>query len=212
MSYTEDDFIMVSALAHYSYCRRRCALVHIEQFWTENIFTAEGRIMHEKVHDEGNESRGAVRIARGVPLRSLRLGLVGVADVVELQLVGKGIWQPFPVEYKRGKPKLDHSDMIQLCAQAMCLEEMLSASIPAGALFYGRTRRRFNVNFDENLRRETEEIANATHQLIASGVTPAVGYSKRCENCSLIGECMPKNTRKHSSVRNYIKRMMAEEP
>ena len=174
--------------------------------------TAEGRIMHDRVHDEGNESRGDVRIARGILLRSLQLELVGVADVVEFYRVDRDQWQPFPVEHKRGKPKPDHCDAVQLCAQAMCLEEMLSTSVPAGALFYGRTRRRFDVDFDQNLRRETEETSNAVHQLIASGTTPPSVYLKRCGNCSIIEECMPKKTGKHSSVRKYIMHMIPEEP
>ena len=188
MSYSEDDLIMISALQHYVFCPRQCALIHIEQVWSESGLTAEGRIMHEKVHEEGNESRGAVRIARGVPLRSLRLGLVGMADVVEFRKIGKGVWQPFPVEYKRGKPKPDHCDAVQLCAQAMCLEEMLSVTVPKGALFYGRTRRRADVVFDETLRRETEQTAEKARSLIMSGVTPPPVYAKRCESCSLIGE------------------------
>ena len=142
MSYSEDDLIMISALQHFAFCPRQCALIHIEQVWTESGLTAEGRIMHEKVHEEQRESRGAVRIECGIPLRSLRLGLIGKADVVEFHRIGKGVWQPFPVEYKRGKPKPDHCDKVQLCAQAMCLEEMLSVPVPEGALFYGRTRRR----------------------------------------------------------------------
>lgn len=212
MSYEEDDLIMISALAHFSYCSRRCALIHIEQAWNENFFTAEGRIMHEKVHEEGNESRGAVRIARGVPLRSTRLGLVGVADVVEFRKAGKGLWQPFPVEYKRGKPKPDHCDAVQLCAQAMCLEEMLSVAVPEGALFYGKTRRRAEVVFDEALLRETEETAAKTRALIMEGVTPPPVYTKRCESCSLINECMPKKMEKRLSVKRYLQRMTAGEP
>lgn len=207
----DDQLIMISVLQHFVFCPRQCALIHIEQVWTESRLTAEGRIMHEKVHEEGNESRSTVRITRSLPLRSARLGLVGVADVVEFHRVGNNIWQPFPVEYKRGKPKPDHSDMIQLCAQAMCLEEMLSTSIPAGALFYGRTRRRFGVSFDENLRRETEEVAGASHQLIASGITPPPEHSKKCKSCSLVGECMPEKTNRRFSVGRYIKRMMVEE-
>jgi CRISPR-associated exonuclease Cas4 len=207
MTYDEDDLIMISALQHYVFCPRQCALIHIEQVWSESGLTAEGRIMHEKVHDEGNESRGAVRIARGLPLRSLRLGLVGVADVVEFRKVGKGAWQPFPVEYKRGKPKLDHCDAVQLCAQAMCLEEMLSVAVPEGALFYGRTRRRADVVFDESLRRETEQTAENARSLIAAGVTPPPVYAKRCESCSLIGDCMPRKMAKKPSVKRYLARM-----
>jgi CRISPR-associated exonuclease Cas4 len=183
-------------------------LIHIEQIWEENRFTAEGKIMHEHVHDQGDESRGNVRIGRSIPLRSLKLGLVGVADVVEFHRLDKNLWQPFPVEYKRGKPKPDSSDSVQLCAQAMCLEEMLSISVPKGALFYGRTRRRFDVMFDETLRSKTEEAAREAHDLIESGVTPPPVYSKRCESCSLSGECMPKKMEKHSSVKRYLKRMI----
>jgi CRISPR-associated exonuclease Cas4 len=207
MSYAEDDLIMISALQHYVFCPRQCALIHIEQVWTESGLTAEGRIMHEKVHEEGNESRGPVRIARGVPLRSLRLGLIGIADVVEFRRIDKGRWQPFPVEYKRGKPKPDHCDAVQLCAQAMCLEEMLDLAVPEGALFYGKTRRRADVRFDETLRRETGKTAQEARALIMSGVTPPPVYAKRCERCSLIGDCMPKKIEKNPSVKRYLARM-----
>jgi len=206
----DDELIPISALTHYAYCPRRCALVHIEQIWTENRFTAEGRIMHEHVHDEGDESRGDVRIERGASLRSLRLGLIGKADVVEYHRQADGTWQAFPVEYKRGKPKIDESDKIQLCAQALCLEEMLNASIPAGALFYGKTRRRLDVDFNETLRQETEAAAIKTHELIDAGITPTPVYAKRCESCSLMAECMPKTMQKKRSVESYIKRMLDE--
>jgi CRISPR-associated exonuclease Cas4 len=208
MSYTEEDLIMLSALQHYAFCERQCALIHIEQTWDENRMTAEGRIMHERVHEQDRESRGNVRIEYGLPLRSLRLGLIGKADVVEFHRLDKETWQPFPVEYKRGKPKLDHCDMIQLCAQAMCLEEMLSISVPKGAIFYGRTRRRFDVSFDNALRNETEEAAKRARQLINSGITPPPVYEKRCESCSLIGECLPKKIGKKSSVKHYLTRMI----
>jgi CRISPR-associated exonuclease Cas4 len=208
--YQEDDLIMISALQHYAFCPRQCALIHVEQAWAENRLTAEGRIMHEHVHEEGDESRGDVRIERGVSLRSLRLGLIGKADIVEYHRQDDGTWQAFPVEYKRGKPKPDHSDKIQLCAQALCLEEMLSASIPTGALFYGKTRRRLDVDFDEALRQETEAAAIKTHELIDAGITPAPVYSKRCESCSLVAECMPKTIQKNRSVKSYLKRMLDE--
>jgi CRISPR-associated exonuclease Cas4 len=208
MNYNEDDLIMVSALQHYAFCPRQCALIHIEQVWQESGLTAEGRIMHEHVHEQDRESRGKVRIEYGIPLRSLKLGLIGKADVVEFHRVGKETWQPFPVEYKRGKPKLDHCDKIQLCAQAMCLEEMLSVSVPSGAIFYGRTRRRLDVSFDEALREKTEEAAEQARKLIASGMTPPPIYEKRCKNCSLIGECLPKSIGKKSSVKRYLARMM----
>src|SRR3972149_9511855 len=157
-SYDEEDLTPISALNQYLYCQRRCALIHIEQIWTENLFTAEGRIMHDKADSNKFESRGDVRIDYSVPLRSLRLGLVGKADVVEFHKHGD-MWIPFTVEYKRGKPKMDDCDKVQLCAQAICLEEMLKVEIPEGALFYGQTRRGEDVVFDEKLKRETEEAA-----------------------------------------------------
>jgi CRISPR-associated exonuclease Cas4 len=206
----EDELIAISALNHYSYCPRRCALIHIEQVWTENRFTVEGKIMHERVHDENRESRGNVRIDYGVSLRSLRLGLIGKADVVEFHRQPDGAWIPFPVEYKRGKPKADHCDKVQLCAQAICLEEMLSVTIPAGAVFYGQTRHRLDVVFDEALRRETEETARLAHNLIAAGLTPPPVYAKRCESCSLMAECLPKTLQKRRSVKAYMTRILED--
>jgi len=207
----DSDLIPISALSHYSFCPRRCAFIHIEHQWEENRFTAEGRIMHERVHEEGSEMRAGVRIERGVSLRSLRLGLIGKADVVEFHRREDGIWRPFPVEYKRGKPKPDHCDKIQLCAQALCLEEMIQAEIPGGALFYGQTRRRLDVVFDNNLRRETEEVARQVRELLNSGKTPKPVYAKRCDNCSLIADCLPKAIQKRRSVKNYLQRMMTGE-
>ena len=207
----DSDLIPISALSHYSFCPRRCAFIHIEHQWEENRFTAEGRIMHERVHEEGSEMRAGVRVGRGVSLRSLRLGLIGKADVVEFHRREDGTWRPFPVEYKRGKPKPDHCDKIQLCAQALCLEEMLHTDIPAGALFYGQTRRRLDVVFDNNLRRETEEAARQVRELLNSGKTPKPVYAKRCDNCSLIADCLPKAIQKRRSVKNYLQRMMTGE-
>ncbi len=207
-----DDLIMISALQHYAFCPRQCALIHVEQTWTESGRTAEGRILHERVHEEGNESRGDVRIERGVSLRSLRLGLIGKADVVEYHRQADGCWQPFPVEYKRGKPKPDHCDKLQLCAQAICLEEMLHTEIPGGALFYGQTRRRLDVNFDDILRRKTEDAARHVRELLNTGKTPKPVYAKRCENCSLMADCLPKAIQKRRSVKNYLARMTGEAP
>ncbi|MBN1830028.1 MAG: CRISPR-associated protein Cas4 [Deltaproteobacteria bacterium] len=208
--YDIEDLIQLSALQHMVFCPRQCALIHIEQVWQESGRTAEGRIMHVRVHEEGCQSRGNVRIDRGVSLRSLRLGLIGKADVVEFYRQADGSWLPFPVEYKRGKPKADDCDKVQLCAQAICLEEMLSVTIPAGALFYGQTRRRLDVAFDETLRNETEETARRVHDLIASGLTPPPAYAKRCESCSLISECLPKTVQKRRSVRGYLERIVEE--
>lgn len=208
--YSEDDLIQLSSLQHYAFCPRQCALIHVEQVWSENRLTAEGRIMHEHVHEEGSESRGDVRIERGVALRSLQLGLSGMADVIEYHLQANGIWQPYPVEYKHGKPKPDDCDKVQLCAQALCLEEMLNAAVPEGSLFYGKTRRRLDVSFDEALRQETEAAAKKAHDLIDAGVTPAPVYSKRCESCSLVAECLPKTMQKKRSVKSYLARMLSE--
>jgi len=208
--YHPDDLIQLSALQHMAFCPRQCALIHVEQVWAENRLTAEGRIMHERVHEEDSVVRGKVRIDYGVPLRSLRLGLIGKADVVEFHLEESGTWRPFPVEYKRGKPKADLSDKIQLCAQAICLEEMLGNDVPSGALFYGQTRRRLDVLFDSSLRRETDGAAAAAHELIQAGKTPKPVYAKRCDRCSLAADCLPRTMEKKRSVRSYLTRMLGE--
>ncbi len=171
--YTEDDLLMLSALQHLLFCPRQCALIHIEQAWTENRFTAEGRVLHERVHTAATDSRTAVRVEYDMPLRSLRLGLSGRADIVEMHLQDNKTWQPFPVEYKRGRPKKDDSDRVQLCAQALCLEEMLACTVPEGALYYGQKKRRTPVLFDDRLRRITEETAARLHDLLSSTITPA---------------------------------------
>ena len=201
--FSEDDLIQLSALQHIVFCERQCALIHIEQAWSENLFTAEGRIMHDKADSNKFESRGNVRIDYSVPLRSLRLGLIGKADVVEFHKQGDK-WIPFPVEYKRGKPKIDDCDKVQLCAQAICLEEMLNVEIPEGALFYGQTHHRHDVIFDKALRMETEDTARKVHALIESGITPKAEYSKKCKKCSLLELCMPKTCGKSWSARKYL--------
>ena len=205
--YTEDELIQLSALQHLVFCERQCALIHIEQLWSENLFTAEGRIMHDKVDTANKESRGNIRIEYGVPMRSLRLGLIGKADVVEFHRNGDK-WTPFPVEYKRGKPKGGNCDKVQLCAQALCLEEMLNVEIPEGSLFYGQTRRREDVTFDEKLRRETEEAAKKVHGLIESGITPKAECSAKCKKCSLVELCLPKAS---SKANNYLAKAMEDE-
>jgi len=207
-TYLEEDLIQLSALQHLVFCPRQCAMIHIEQVWGENLFTAEGKIMHDKVDTANRESRGKIRIEYGVPLRSLRLGLSGKADVVEFHKKDSGKWQPFPVEYKRGKPKIDDCDKVQLCAQAVCLEEMLNVEINEGALFYGQTRRREDVVFDKALRIKTEETARKVHELIESGITPRAEYSKKCKQCSLLELCMPRLSRKASK---YLLTVVEEE-
>jgi CRISPR-associated exonuclease Cas4 len=204
-SYTEDDLIMVSALQHVVFCPRQCALIHIEQVWQESGLTAEGRIMHERVHEQDHESRGNVRIEYGLPLRSLRLGLIGKGDVVEFHRTGKDTWQPFPVEYKRGKPKIDHCDLVQLCAQAICLEEMLSVSIPAGHLYYGETRHRVVVELTGELRDLVHEMSEEMHAYFQRGYTPHVKPSKACRSCSLADICLPELQENVMAATTYIK-------
>jgi CRISPR-associated exonuclease Cas4 len=203
--YPEDDLLALSALQHLLFCPRQCALIHIEQAWVENLYTAQGRLMHERVDQSGRESRKDVRIEYGMPLRCLRLGLIGKADVVEFhRLAAEGGWQPFPVEYKRGKEKKENWDKVQLCAQALCLEEMLGVAVPAGALFYGKNRRRQDVVFTDELRRETEDTAVQLHELIGAGRTPAPVYTKRCDSCSFYELCLPRLLEKKRKVESYL--------
>ena len=209
--YSEDDLLPVSALQHLLFCERQCALIHIEQAWSENLFTAQGRILHEKVHSETAERRKDIRVEYGMPLRSLRIGLVGKADVIEFHRRQDGSWQPFPVEYKRGRKKPDNRDNVQLCAQALCLEEMLRVSIPCGAIYYGKERHRTDVEFDEALRKETEETAVRLRRLIDSGRTPPPVYEEKCDTCSLMGICLPKTLEKGKSVSRYFSMMTGEE-
>ena len=209
MMYNEDDLLPLSALQHLLFCERQCALIHIEQLWVENLFTAQGRLMHERVDSGGHESRGDMRSEYALPLRSLRLGLIGKADVVEFHRLPSGGWQPFPVEHKRGRPKKANWDKVQLCAQALCLEEVLGIAVPEGALFYGKNRRRLQVVFDAPLRSETEDTAGRLHELVASGRTPPPHYAKICESCSLREICLPKTFGKERQVVQYLKRITA---
>lgn len=207
MTYTEDDLLPLSGLQHLLFCERQCALIHIEQAWAENRLTAEGRIMHERVHEEGKESRGDIRVEYSMPLRSLRLGLIAKADVVEFHRNREQSgdkWRLFPVEYKRGRPKKDNVDKVQLCAQALCLEEMLSVDVPSGALFYGKTRHRQDVDFDADLRWETEDTAKRFHALVETGRTPKPVYGKRCKSCSMKYLCLPKIVEKGKSIDRYL--------
>ena len=208
--YTEDDLLPISALQHLVFCERQCALIHIEQLWSENQFTAQGRVLHERVHEIAAERRRDIRVEFGMSLRSLRLGLIGKADVIEFHRVTNENWQPFPVEYKRGKPKSNNSDKVQLCAQAVCLEETLSVEIPKGALYYGKERRRTEVIFDHDLRQETENAALRLHQLIRSGVTPKAVYLPKCDQCSLVPYCLPKVMEHPKTVEKYLAEVSKE--
>jgi CRISPR-associated exonuclease Cas4 len=225
--FNEDELLQLSAIQHLAFCERQCALIHIEQVWADNALTVQGEHMHDKVHEDGDrtESRGDIRIARGLPLRSLRLGLSGVADVVEFHRVNEagihlpgvgGLWKPFPVEYKRGQPKKDRCDEVQVCAQAICLEEMLEVAIPEGALFYGATHHRFDVAFDAALRTETEYAAKRLHDLIRSRKTPPAVREPKCDRCSLVEICMPEVAAKCHSAKSYldnaIKKSLSDSP
>lgn len=213
------ELLPLSGLQHLAFCERQCALIHVERVWSENRLTAEGRVLHERVHAPGNESRGRTRIVRDLALRSDSLGLSGRADVVEFHRVGlpdkggaavsgwPGRWRLFPVEYKRGRPKRDDCDRIQLCAQAICLEEMFKSSIPEGALFYGTTRRRQVVVFDEPLRSQTERTAERFREIVSSGRTPVVPRMPKCRSCSLLDICLPPRGRKHREVGDYLMRV-----
>lgn len=226
--YDEDELLPISALQHFAFCERQWALIHLECVWEENTFTMEGRFFHERSEEYGTESRKDLRIVRGLRLRSLRLGLTGKADVVEfhrlaspeayavrekaglpegVRLCGShGLWRPYPVEYKRGKPKLGPWDEIQLCAQAICLEEMLDTAVSEGALYYGEPKRRKEVYFNEMLRRETEHLAALVHTRTHEGKTPPAEYTRRCENCSLRDICLPKATRTGRSAHAYLEK------
>ena len=202
--FTEDDFLPISGLQHLHFCERQWGLIHIEQVWEENRLTAEGRVLHERAHSPGSESRPGLRIVRGLRLHSFQLGLTGQADIVEFR---NNI--PFPIEYKRGKPKNDSCDEVQLCAQAICLEEMFQTTIEAGAIFYGQPRRRTEVRFTISLRAQTAALAKRMHALQQSGLTPHPVYSKKCENCSLKGICLPRLLEKPQSVAKYLSLALA---
>jgi CRISPR-associated exonuclease Cas4 len=216
--YSENELLPISALQHLLFCPRQCALIHIEGLWVENYLTAQGRSLHEKTHEAETENRPGVRIVRGLRLCNRTLGLVGQADVVDfhesqagVELAGaKGLWQPYPVEYKRGRAKPDNCDRVQLCAQAICLEEMLQTQIPQGALFYGRPRRREEVEFTDKLRAETERTAAELHRLFESRLTPKAEYGRKCKSCSLNTACMPKTTSVSRNVEHYLAKAREE--
>lgn len=184
--------VMLSALQHYAFCPRRCALIHVEQQWEENGHTALGRLMHENAHAGASRMRDGVKVVTDLELRCARLGLHGRADVVEFHRAGSA-WQPYPVEYKKGRPRPGgkEADQIQLCGQALCLEEMLGTAVAEGAIFYGEARRRQPVLFDAALRARTEEVIQAVRILLERGETPAPGAGKWCAACSLQECCLP---------------------
>ncbi len=205
-----DDLLPISALQHMIYCERQAALIHVARLWADNTLTVRGSNLHETVDGGAGENRGDVRVRRSVPLRSDRLGLVGKADVVEFRRVGggggvrlrgtPGLWLPYPVEYKRGKPKKYRADEVQLCAQAICLEEMLEVRVEEGALFYGRRQRRTVILLDDELRVLVADTAGQLRDLISAGTVPVRRRDRRCDQCSLLELCMPPGPGSRSAV------------
>jgi CRISPR-associated exonuclease Cas4 len=227
--FDEEDLLAISALSQFLFCPRRAALIFLEGQWEDNVATAEGIVIHDRAHEPETEARADLRIARSLRLRSLRLGLSGVADVVEfhrmpddcprdasgppedIALAGaSGRWRPFPVEYKRGKRRHERGFEVQLCAQGICLEEMLACQIPAGALFYAKTNRRLDVPFDQTLRQETELAAVHLRAMLAAQETPPAVFEKKCWGCSMFARCEPKTTEGNHSAATYLSRALAE--
>ncbi len=209
----EENYLALSGIQHFAFCRRQWALIHVERQWAENLRTVEGDLLHQRAHDETQaESRGDMRIIRGLRVVSHQLCVQGICDVVEfhrdptgISLVGwEGSWLPYPIEYKRGKPNTYGADELQLCAQAMCLEEMLLCKIPEGSLFYGESRRRTRVALDEPLRQKVASILSEMRALYARGHTPQATPSKGCAACSLKEVCLPRLDRLQS-VSSYLR-------
>lgn len=217
--YDEDELLSLSGIQHFRFCKRQWALIHIERQWEENLRTIEGHFLHKRADDPFvKERRGDTIISKAFPLVSFNLGLYGVADVVEYIRSDKGIslsgydgfWKMHPVEYKRGKPKIDERDEVQLCAQAMCLEEMFDVTITGAEFFYYEIRRRFHCKLTDELRNLVISLSDEMHDLFRMGVTPPAEKSQYCKNCSLIDLCNPKLTKKPVSVRSYIKKHVME--
>jgi CRISPR-associated exonuclease Cas4 len=218
--YPEDEYLQLSGIQHFAFCRRQWALIHLEQQWVENLRTMEGDILHERAHEEGlREKRGPLLTVRQMRVSSASLGVSGMCDVVEFHasetgapLLGReGKWQPYPVEYKRGLPKEHDADRLQLCCEAMCLEEMLAVGVPEGALFYGEQRRRERVEFSSELREKVRDMLKEMHDYARKGYTPKVRTGPFCRACSLNEICLPKLCRA-PSARMYMEDRLHEEP
>lgn len=217
--YKEEDYLQLSGIQHFKFCRRQWALIHIENQWQENVLTVEGHIMHERAHDNSvREKRGNIIITRGVRIFSARLGITGMCDVVEFRedkagitiQSEKGLYIPFPIEYKRGSARVDLANELQLCAEAMCLEEMLCCDIPSGALYYGETHHREKILFTDELRKDVETTVLQMHELYDRGHTPKVKPTKSCNACSLKDVCMPEVLRRRSVDAYMIQQMVDE--
>ena len=217
--YSEDEYLLLSGIQHFVFCRRQWALIHIEQQWEENYRTADGQVMHRNVHDaDFHEKRGDTVITRSMAVSSARLGISGECDVVEfhkddngIQLFGmEGRYTVIPIEYKRGSPKENDSDIMQLAAQAMCLEEMLCCTIDTAYIYYGETHRRTKIVIDDALRDRTEKALTEMHEFYRKRYTPKVRRTKACNACSLKNICLPVLC-KNKSAKDYIKTMLGTE-
>jgi len=221
--YSDEDLLMLSGIQHIAFCERQWAFIHIEQQWSENVLTVEGHHLHEKVDDPfEKENRDNISILRSLPLISRKLGLYGIADVVELikvdvadttgvEISGKtGNWLLLPVEYKRGKPKPDERDEVQLCAQAICIEEMYKTTIGKGYLYYGETRHRHEVLFTDSLRQLVVDYADRMHELFSKGMTPAPVFKPHCKSCSLKDICLPSSLANQPAVSEYLKNVLSD--
>lgn len=217
--YEEEEYLQLSGIQHFAFCRRQWALAYIELQWAENMRTVEGKLMHEKAHDvTSREKRGDILISRAMPVSSRELGISGECDIVEfhrcengISLQGyDGLYCVVPIEYKRGKPKQNHVDILQLAAQAMCLEEMLCCEIPYGYLYYGEIRHREKVEFAEAVRAEVSAMLQEMHGYFSRRYTPKVKWSKSCNACSLKDICLPV-LGKNKSAQKYVEAHIAEE-
>lgn len=220
MAYNEEEYLQLSGIQHFRFCRRQWALIHIENQWQENVRTVDGEKMHERAHDSGlREKRGDMIIIRNLAIASAELGVSGACDVVEFRKSADGIpisnetglFLPYPVEYKHGAPRDDLANELQLCGQAMCLEEMLCCDIKNGALYFGETRRRVEVEFTPALRKEVADTLTQMHELYRRGHTPSVKPTKSCSACSLNEICLPKLPR-CGSVEHYLQKHMEDMP
>jgi len=200
--FDENELLSISSLQHLLYCERQFALIHLEQLWCENRFTAEGEILHERVDSCHHESRGKEKQEYSLHVRSLELGLIGICDLVEITFNANRTIQGInPVEFKRGKTKPSTIDLVQLCAQALCLEEMLSIPVPSGQIYYLQEHRRSTIELNDALIRETKSTINRCQEILSSGVTPAAIFdAKKCRNCSLADLCLPKQTRASNEI------------
>jgi len=213
--YADDELLSLSGIQHFHFCKRQWALIHIERQWEDNLRTVEGHFLHKRVDDPYfTESRGEVVISRAFPLVSHNLGLYGVADVIEyirsedgIQIPDhEGLWRMNPVEYKRGKPKIDERDEVQLCAQAMCLEEMFDVRICKADFYYNEIRRRIHLKLTDEQRTLVCSLADEMHDLFRKGITPVAEKSRNCKLCSLVDVCVPKLTKKNVSVDKYVRK------